>query len=212
MSELSEPTVQALDPERLAQLRRRASSRLTGTAATKGASARAADALTVLHALASCPDTAPDALTLLHELQVHQVELDLQAQELQDSRAELEAALRRQLELYDFQPVGCFTVDARRVLLELNRTGAEMLGIGRDDALGLPLEAFFGADSERRLTSAIASVDAGRERPSCILQLCPKGGSQRPVLASFGKDVTANRYLVSLALLGDDPSLRSEAP
>jgi hypothetical protein len=37
----------------------------------------------VLHALASSPQTAADALTLLHELQVHQVELDLQAQELQ---------------------------------------------------------------------------------------------------------------------------------
>jgi hypothetical protein len=93
----------------------------------------------VLHALASSPQTATDALTLLHELQVHQVELDLQAQELHESRAELESTLRRQIELYDHQPVGCFTVDSRCILHELNLTGADMLGVARDAAFGLPL-------------------------------------------------------------------------
>jgi hypothetical protein len=109
--------VPAIEPERLADLRSRAASRLTGLAATKGSTASAADALSVLHALASSPQTAADALTLLHELQVHQVELDLQAQELQESRAELESALRRQIELYDHSrwaaspsiPVSCCT-------------------------------------------------------------------------------------------------------
>ena len=201
MSDLSDD---AIEPERLADLRSRAASRLTGTAATKGPAARAADALTVLHALASSPETASDALTLLHELQVHQVELDLQTQELHESRAELESALRRQIELYDFQPVGCFTIDPRMVVHELNQTGADMLGIGRDDAYGLPLDAFLGAESARRFRSAISSVDAGVRRPSCLLRLCPKNGPERQVLASIGTDPAANRYLVSLTNAGDE--------
>ncbi len=200
---MSDPSAQAIEPERLTDLRSRAASRLTGAAATKGSSARAIDALTVLHSLASSPETASDALTLLHELQVHQVELDLQAQELHESRAELESALRRQLEVYDHLPVGCFTIDARFVLHELNQTGSDMLGIGRDEAYGLPLDAFFGVDSARRFKSAIADLDASAHRQSCRLELCPKDGPARRVHASIGADTAAGRYLVGLTDAGD---------
>lgn len=201
---MSDPSDHGIEPEHLADLRSRAASRLTGAAATKGSTARAADALTVLYALASSPQTAPDALTLLHELQVHQVELDLQAQELHESRAELESALRRQIELYDFQPVGCFTVDPRGVLHELNRTGADMLGIERDSAYGLSLDLFLCDESARRFRSMTSSLDASVRRPSCLLRLRPRGGPERPVLASIGTDPSANRYLVNLTHAGDE--------
>jgi PAS domain-containing protein len=195
----------AIEPERLAELRSRAASRLAGPAATKGPAARAVDALSVLHALASSPGTASDALTLLHELQVHQVELDLQAQELHESRAELESALRRQLELYDCQPVGCFTIDARLVLHELNQTGAAMLGLGRDDAYGLSLDGFLAADSSRRLKAALSSLDAGLRRASCPLELRFKDGGERAVLASIGMDPAASRFLLNLTLIEGAP-------
>ena len=195
MSEMSVPTI---EPEELAALRSRAAARLTGTAATTGAIARAADALAVLHALASCPQTATDALTLLHELQVHQVELDLQAQELHESRAELESTLRRQIELYDHQPVGCFAVDSRCILHELNLTGADMLGVARDAAFGLPLDAFLSADSARRFRSTLAGIGASTPQASCELRLRPQVGPECQVLARIAADPAANGYLVSL--------------
>lgn len=201
--------IPAIDPEYLADLRSRAASRLTGTAATKGSIARAADALAVLHALASSPDTASDALTLLHELQVLQVELDLQAQELQESRAELESALRRQSELYDHQPVGCYTIDACLVLRGLNQTGADMLGIRRDAALGLTLVTFLSAEGARRLRSAISGFDAGPRQSSCMLRLGHRDGNERQVLASIGADPAANGYLVSLMNVGEEELERS---
>jgi hypothetical protein len=210
MSDLSNPTSHAVEAQRLAELRSRAASLLGGSAAAKGAPARAVDALRVLHALASSPEKASDALALLHELQVHQVELELQTQELRESRAELEAALRRQIELYEFQPVGCFTIDSGLVLHELNRTGADMLGIARDLAYGLPLDAFLCAASARRLRSEISAWDADMRRPSCRLELCPKGGPGRSVLASIGADPAANQYLVSLMNAEGEQPQRSE--
>jgi PAS domain-containing protein len=195
---MPDPSVHAIEPARLADLRSRAASRLTGPAAAKGDTARAADALAVLHALASSPATACDALVLLHELQVLQVELDLQAQELRESRAELESALRRQIELYEHLPVGCFTIDAKSLLHEMNQTGAEMLGLGRDDAVGLPLHAFLDADSARRLGQARASVDAGTPRAACMLTLNPREGTGQPVQAHVGADPAGPRYLVTL--------------
>lgn len=127
---------------RQADLRLRALSRLNDSVdGQKRAST--SDALRVLFELASAPSTADDALALLHELQVHQVELELQDEELRSSRAELEAALSRQIELYDAAPVGCFSVDARLVLYELNLTGARVLGFEREALLGRALDGFF---------------------------------------------------------------------
>jgi hypothetical protein len=199
MSDLADLHVTAMSPERLAALRQRAASRLSGAAATKGSTASAFDALGVLHELASSPGTAPHALALLHELQVLQVELDLQAQELQESRADLESVLRRQVELHDFQPVGCFSIDAHLVLHELNQTGAAMLGIRRVDAQGLPLDGFFGGDGARVLRQAMARVDGGERRASCFLELSPRGAGARPVLANIGRDPAVGRYLLNLA-------------
>jgi PAS domain-containing protein len=196
----------------LATLRSRAAAQLKGTAATKGPLARATDALGVLHALASSPQTAADALTLLHELQVHQVELDLQTQELHESRAELESALRRQIELYDGQPVACFTIDAQGVLHELNLTAAGMLGLGRDAALGLTLDAFLDVDGARRLRAAMARATAGGRRPSCRLTLRAQDGCESPVLACIGTDPAARRYLVSLMPTDDEPESPTAAP
>jgi PAS domain-containing protein len=187
-----------IESERRAALRQRAAARLKGEAAAKGALARAADALSVLHSLASSPQTAPAALALLHELQVHQVEVDLQTQELSETRAELESALRRQIELYDFQPVGCFTIDRHGVLHELNLVGAQMLGIARDDAFGLRLDTFFCSESALRFQAVLSGIDAHTRQAPCLLKLCPKVGQERPVQAGFSTDPAGHHVLVAL--------------
>lgn len=156
---------------------------------------RAANALAALHALAISPATAADALALLHELQVHQVELDLQAEELQDSRAELEAALDRQVELHDFQPVGCFSVDAQLVIREANLRGANMLGVARDTAPGLGLDSFFGADSARALRDLIA----GTAEQACGPLAWRQAAAARPaVRARVAPDPSGSGFLVAL--------------
>lgn len=192
----------ATDPSHFAALRHRATSRLTGDA-DEGSRARATDALSVLHSLASSPDTAADALALLHELQVHQVELDIQAEELRESRAELESALRRQTEIYDFQPVGCFTVDPRLVVYELNRTGAAMLDMEHDDAYGSSLDSFLSTTGQHMLRELITA--AGAElRVSGSVQWCPRDAPERAMLASVCIDPSAQRYFVTLADAGSN--------
>jgi signal transduction histidine kinase/ActR/RegA family two-component response regulator len=65
---------------------------------------------------------------LVHELQVHQIELQLQNDELQKARLELEESRDRYQDLYDFAPAGYLTVSRRGRILEANLTGAVMLG------------------------------------------------------------------------------------
>ena len=202
----------ALEPARLADLRLRAASRLAGAAATKGDPARMTDALSALHTLASSPKTASDALALLHELQVHQVELDLQAEELRESRAELESALRHQIELYDFQPVGCFTIDLRLGVHELNQTAIRMLGIERENAHMVGLDSFLPADSQCMLKERLSSLAGGEQSASCVLELHPTDGPERLVRADIRAQSGTQRYFLVLTNVGveqgSQPSVR----
>lgn len=195
----------ALEPERLADLRSRAASRLTGGAATKGPPARMTDALSALHTLASSPRTASDALALLHELQVHQVELELQAEELRESRADLESALRRQIELYDFQPVACFTIDLSLMVHELNQAAASLLGIEREEADAVSLDHVLPADSQRLLKERMASLAGGERSASCLLKLRPATDPERIVRADVRVQPGTRCYFLVLTNVADRP-------
>ena len=135
-------------PRHSTQLRRHAEGRLEGgTAPPTNGWPTGAEALVLLHKLASNPQSASDALKLLHELQVHQVELDLQHEQLDQTRRELTEELDRLAELYDHAPLGFFTVDADGKIREANLTGAHLLGTERDDLIGRRLDSFLAPES-----------------------------------------------------------------
>lgn len=89
--------------------------------------------------------TAPDALSpdaarsLVHELQVHQVELEIQNEELRTTQTRLEASHGRYQDLYELAPVGYLTADEDGTLLEANLTFATLLGMDRSAILRRPL-------------------------------------------------------------------------
>lgn len=73
---------------------------------------------------------------LLHQLQMNKVELELQNEELRLARDEMEASLDRYSDLYDFAPVGYFTLNASGVILQVNLTGATLVGVDRSRLMG----------------------------------------------------------------------------
>lgn len=79
---------------------------------------------------------------LVHELRVHQIELELQNEELRRSQAELDAARARYFDLYDLAPVGYCTISGKGIVEEANLTVATMLGVARVDLVGQPLSRF----------------------------------------------------------------------
>lgn len=188
-------------PASPADLRARAVSRLTGGTPQEGHKGAPA-AFGVLHELASSPSTAADALALLHELQVHQVELDLQAEELRASREELEAALHRQTQLYDCAPVGLLTVDAGGALRELNLTAAALLGSQRQALLGQPLQGLFAAESARALHAMLTGLSEGRPGQVSTLHLLPRAGESQAVYVTISADPAGRRLLVALMSAG----------
>ena len=162
-------------------LRMRAMERLRPEAGAPASRRSASEALSVLFDMASKPSTAGSALAVLHELQVHQVELELQDEELAPFPCRAGRALRRQMQLYDHSPVGYFTVDQNGALHELNLAGAAMIGCVRDQLLGRTLLTFLeprsaadptgdACETERRRPFRIghAPVAGGRVIPLCV--------------------------------------------
>src|SRR5438309_3819517 len=95
-----------------------------------------------LRQLALRSDDDRDRLSLLHEIQVYQEELVVQNEELARAQAALEETRDRFIELYDHAPNGYLTLDRHGVVLQINLTGAMMLGKSRDAIEGRPLLGF----------------------------------------------------------------------
>ena len=88
-----------------------------------------------LEARAKLPKSAADARRMFHELQVHQVELELQNAELRQARDNLEVALENYTDLYDFAPVGYFTLAENGIIQFVNLTGASLSGALLDGSI-----------------------------------------------------------------------------
>jgi PAS domain S-box-containing protein len=77
--------------------------------------------------------------SMLHELSVHQVELEMQNEELRESQMALNAAKERYFDLYDMAPVGYFTIGKKGLIRQANLTASGLFGIVRSALLNQPI-------------------------------------------------------------------------
>ena len=121
--------------------------------------------------------TLPETLTLagmqrtVHELQVHQIELEMQNDELRRTQLLLEAARSRYFELYDMAPVGYCTVSDGGLVVEANLAAAALLGLVRGALVGQRISRFIGKDYQDtyyRLRKQL--LDSGKPQ-TCELQI-----------------------------------------
>jgi signal transduction histidine kinase len=117
------------------------------------------------------PRSAYDAERLLHELRVHQIELELQNEELVARRGELEAGLARYTDLYDFAPVAYATLAADGTLTQTNLTGARLLGSPRAQLEGKRLALFLVEADRRAFREWLDQIFAGSQPLPCQLRL-----------------------------------------
>ncbi len=184
---------------RLSDLRARAVAHLKGPDTPAPVPADASAALAVLYELASSPSTAPNALALLHELQVQQVEVDLQDEELRASRLELEESLNRQIQLYDYAPLGYLTLDHNTVVRELNQTVATLVGVERDALSGMSLADFLTPEGCSTLRAMLRRLAEGATMAVGDLHLrATPSGEIRCLHASAGPDPAGGGFLIGM--------------
>jgi len=123
------------------------------------------------------PRTDADTQRLLHELQVHQVELEMQNAELQEARDQMEALLEKYTDLYDFAPVGYFSMDEQGLILEVNLTGAALLGVERSRLINRRLQRFVALMSRPIFLAFLEKVFTEPGKQVCEASLLNEGGT-----------------------------------
>jgi len=110
--------------------------------------------------------------SLIQDLEAHQVELESENSELRQAQAESELSRNKYAELYDFAPGGYFTFDTRGLILEVNLSGAQLLGTVRRQLSNQPFAGFLAdAAARETFTLHIKSVLQSQSVQKCELRL-----------------------------------------
>ena len=123
------------------------------------------------------PEISPEKMkALIHELRVHQIELQMQNDELRRIQDDLEKTRDKYSHLYDFAPIGYFTVDQKGTINEANLTIASMLGLDRSALIGRPFSRFILRDDQDTFYKHRQRLLETEVPQSCELRLVKKDG------------------------------------
>jgi len=132
---------------------------------------KAEEQLKVKQGTTENPSSDMDVKRLLHELQVHQIELEMQNEELRQANETAEAALKKYTMLYDFAPMGYFTLNADGIICDLNFTGAEILRDKRFALINSSFKLFIAKESTAEFNIFFNKVYTGNTKESCQVKL-----------------------------------------
>ncbi len=114
-----------------------------------------------------------DTLQLMHELQVHQIELEMQNEELRNAQDKLEITSQKYTELYDFAPIGYFTLSKTGEIVEINLTGANLLGKNRSKLINRNFKLFVSNDSRSVFNLFLQKIFGNKTKQTCEVLLTP---------------------------------------
>ncbi len=117
---------------------------------------------------------------ILQELRVHQIELEMQNEELRRTQLALEESRHKYIDLYDFAPLGYFTLNDRRLITEANLTGAGLLGAARWQLTNARFRRFVAPEDQGLWDRHLLSVFQGGEKQTCDLSLRRVDGGTFP--------------------------------
>ncbi|MEN6587898.1 MAG: ATP-binding protein [Sulfuricella sp.] len=118
---------------------------------------------------AEVPNHSPEAL--LHELQVHQVELEMQNEELRRAYAALEESRDRYVDIYEFAPIGYLILTREGLISEINLTGAELLGEARKELIRRRFAQFVAMEDRDCWYRHLLQTLQRSDRQNCELSL-----------------------------------------
>jgi signal transduction histidine kinase len=122
-----------------------------------------------------------EALKLIHELQVHQIELELQNEELIQAKEQAGLASIKYTELFDFAPIGYYTLTKNAEIIEVNLAGAKMLGKERSQLQNNHFGLFVSNGSNAVFNSFIENVFESFSTETCEVTLTTKDSSKLDV-------------------------------
>ena len=123
-----------------------------------------------LESISPIPNIIPTD-ELLHELYVHQLELQMQNEELQQAQRALEQARDRYVDLYEFAPVGYFTLNSNCLITEVNFTAVTLFGVTRAKLLNRHFAIYIAPEDKDRWHHCFLSCKRNHGKHSIELTL-----------------------------------------
>ena len=154
-------------------------------------------------------DSEADAKKLLQELQIHQIELEMQNEELMRSRSETDTLMEDYLDIYDFAPIGHFTLNPEGVIVQVNLTGASLLGIERSRLIGRQFRFHVSDESYPVFNTFFKKTFEGETIESCEVKL-PNGVSPSRFVQLEAR-LSEDRKKCRLAMIDITARRRAEA-
>ena len=115
---------------------------------------------------------------IVHELRVHQIELEMQNEELRESQAALDEVRARYFDLYDLAPIGYCTVSEQGLIVQANLTVASLLGTTRSALVKQALTRFIHQVDEDSYYLFRNRLVGSGEPQSCELRMKKNDGTQ----------------------------------
>ena len=125
--------------------------------------------------------SASNLKKLVHELGTHQIELEIQNEELRRAQKEIESSRSKYSDLYDFSPMGYFTFDKNGLIQEVNLIGAEMLSLRKQYLIDMPFQNYIDRASRVVFRNHLTEVFRTQTRLTCEINLMRKNGTLLPV-------------------------------
>ena len=123
-------------------------------------------------------DLSPDETRrVLHELRVHQIELEMQNEELREAQAELDVSRARYFDLCDLAPVGYFTVSEQGLIQEANLTVCTLLGVVRGELVKRPISQFILKEDQDGYYRRRKQLIESGEPQACELRMVKHDGT-----------------------------------
>jgi two-component system, cell cycle sensor histidine kinase and response regulator CckA len=119
-----------------------------------------------------------DIQRLVHELRVHQIELEMQNEDLRQAQVKLEELKDRYLDLYDFAPVGYVTLNDKGLILEANLTAVRLLGIERQRLTKMFFSRFVSQQFGDAYYLYLQQVFETQSKQTCEIELARKDGTR----------------------------------
>src|ERR1700730_8363056 len=152
--------------------------------------------------------TTHDTQRLVAEFQIHQIEREMQNEQLEQARTETEAALELYTDLYEVAPAGYFTLARDGTILQANLTGPALLEVDRSRLVNRRFGLFVAENSRAAFRAFVAKVFAGESRETCEVMLLREGKS--PFCARLEARFSDNYHECRVVVLDITERIRAE--
>jgi PAS domain S-box-containing protein len=146
--------------------------------------------------------TKMDVEAVVEELRIHQVELELQLDDIQQSYAALEKAQQRYNKLFDNAPVAYFVIDNDGIVMNANLAASKMLGKERDELKGMLFAEFVVPDFQDVYYFCWRALRSEFQAQSCVIELQASDGTRLPGLLNTDRpEADSNEILLAITNL-----------